>query len=130
MPMLKHPLTRASKKLPATPRRSILGEPKCGVSELEERRLCNAEKSVLAVIDSDSYRVDAHFEETKIPQIKTGSEAEIRLMDGSPALNGRVDSIARGITDRDNSDGPPLLSNVNPNFTQVRLAQLIPVASN
>ena len=51
-------------------------------------------------------------------------------MDGSPALNGRVDSIARGITDRDNSDGPPLLSNVNPNFTQVRLAQLIPVASN
>ena len=82
---------------------------------------------VLAVIDSDSYRVDAHFEETKIPQIKTGSEAEIRLMDGSPALNGRVDSIARGITDRDNSDGPPLLSNVNPNFTRVRLAQRIPV---
>jgi multidrug resistance efflux pump len=96
-------------------------------SELEERRLCNAGKSVLAVIDSDSYRVDAHFEETKIPQIKTGSEAEIRLMDGSPALNGRVDSIARGITDRDNSDGPSLLSNVNPNFTWVRLAQRIPV---
>jgi len=84
-------------------------------------------KSVLAVIDSDSYRVDAYFEETKIPQIKTGSEAEIRLMDGSPALKGRVDSIARGITDRDNSDGPFLLSNVNPNFTWVRLAQRIPV---
>ena len=48
-------------------------------------------------------------------------------MDGSSALKGRVDSIARGITDRDNSDGPSLLSNVNPNFTWVRLAQRIPV---
>jgi multidrug resistance efflux pump len=38
-----------------------------------------------------------------------------------------MDSIARGITDRDNSDGPSLLSNVNPNFIWVRLAQCIPV---
>lgn len=84
-------------------------------------------KAVLAVIDSDSYRVDAYFEETKIPEIETGSEAEIHLMDGSPALKGRVEGIARGITDPDNSDGPSLLSNVNPNFTWVRLAQRIPV---
>jgi len=84
-------------------------------------------KAVLAVIDSDSYRVDAYFEETKIPEIETGSEAEIHLMDGSPALKGRVEGIARGITDPDNRDGPFLLSNVNPNFTWVRLAQRIPV---
>ena len=56
-----------------------------------------------------------------------GSEAVIRLMDGSPALKGKVDSIARGITDQDNRDGPELLANVNPNFTWVRLAQRIPV---
>jgi len=47
-------------------------------------------------------------------------------MDGS-TLQGRVESIARGITDQDNKDGPELLANVNPTFTWVRLAQRIPV---
>ena len=84
-------------------------------------------KPVLALIDSDSYRVDAYFEETKIPQIKVGSPVDIRLLNGSPALQGKVESIARGITDYDNRDGPELLANVNPTFTWVRLAQRIPV---
>jgi hypothetical protein len=38
-------------------------------------------------------------------------------MDGSPALQGAVSSIAKGITDQDNPDGPQLLSSVNPTFT-------------
>jgi multidrug resistance efflux pump len=84
-------------------------------------------KGVFALIDSDSYGVDAYFEETKIPRITPGSSVEIRLMDGSATLQGRVDSIARGITDPDNKDGPELLASVNPNFTWVRLAQRIPV---
>jgi multidrug resistance efflux pump len=84
-------------------------------------------KPVMALIDSDSYRVDAYFEETKIPHIKAGAAAEIRLMDGSPALVGAVLGIDRGITDQDNRDGPELLSSVNPTFTWVRLAQRIPV---
>jgi multidrug resistance efflux pump len=84
-------------------------------------------KPVLALIDSDSYRVDAYFEETKIPQIKVGSPVGIQLMDGSPPLQGRVEGIARGITDFDNRDGPELLASVNPTFTWVRLAQRIPV---
>ena len=84
-------------------------------------------KPVLALIDSDSYRVDAYFEETKIPQIKVGLPVGIQLMDGSPALEGRVEGIARGITDIDNHDGPELLASVNPTFTWVRLAQRIPV---
>jgi multidrug resistance efflux pump len=84
-------------------------------------------KAVLALIDSDSYRVDAYFEETKIPQIKAGSTVDIHLMDGAATLQGRVESIARGITDQDNKDGPELLANVNPTFTWVRLAQRIPV---
>src|SRR5262249_26279547 len=63
-------------------------------------------KAVMALIDSDSYRVEAYFEETKIPNIKSGASAEIHLMDGSPALQGTVSSVARGITDADNKDGP------------------------
>jgi len=84
-------------------------------------------KPVMALIDSDSYRVEAYFEETKIPHVKPGGSAEIYLMDGSPALQGTVSSIARGITDQDNKDGPELLSSINPTFTGVRLAQRIPV---
>src|SRR6478672_12085366 len=84
-------------------------------------------KPVMALIDSDSYRVEAYFEETKIPHIKPGDSAEIHLMDGSPALQGTVLGIAMGITDQDNRDGPELLSSVNPSFTWVRLAQRIPV---
>jgi multidrug resistance efflux pump len=84
-------------------------------------------KPVMALIDSDSYRVEGYFEETKIPHISPGASAEIYLMDGSPALQGTVFGIARGITDQDNKDGPELLSSVNPTFTWVRLAQRIPV---
>jgi multidrug resistance efflux pump len=84
-------------------------------------------KPVMALIDSDSYRIGAYFEETKIPHIRPGASAEIYLMDGSPALQGTVSGIARGITDQDNRDGPELLSSVNPTFTWVRLAQRIPV---
>ena len=82
---------------------------------------------VMALIDSDSYRVEAYFEETKIPHIKPGATAEIHLMDGSPALQGTVMGIAMGITDQDNPNGPQLLSSINPTFTWVRLAQRIPV---
>jgi RND family efflux transporter MFP subunit len=84
-------------------------------------------KGVLALIDSDSYRVDAYFEETKIPRIKLDSLADVQLMDGAAMIKGKVESIARGITDQDTKDGPELLASVNPTFTWVRLAQRIPV---
>ncbi len=82
---------------------------------------------LIAVIDSDSYRVEGYFEETKLPVIKPGDPVEIHLLSGGPELRGHVDSISRGITDRDNSNGPELLANVNPTFEWVRLAQRIPV---
>ncbi|MBV8096324.1 MAG: efflux RND transporter periplasmic adaptor subunit [Acetobacteraceae bacterium] len=81
----------------------------------------------MALIDSDSYRVEGYFEETKIPALKPGDAANIILMSGGPALRGHVDSISRGITDRDNPNGPELLANANPTFEWVRLAQRIPV---
>jgi multidrug resistance efflux pump len=84
-------------------------------------------KAALALIDSDSYRIDAYFEETKIPEIAVGSKADIHLMGVASTLRGSVESIARGITDQDNRDGPELLATVNPTFTWVRLAQRIPV---
>jgi multidrug resistance efflux pump len=81
----------------------------------------------MALIDSDSYRVAGYFEETKIPALKLGSQVTIHLMSGGLPLRGHVDSISRGITNRDNPAGPELLSNVNPTFEWVRLAQRIPV---
>ena len=80
-------------------------------------------KAMFALIDSDSYYVNAYFEETKIPQIAVGAPVAIRLMNGAPELRGSVEGVARGITDYDNRDGPELLDNVNPTFTWVRLAQ-------
>src|ERR1700738_368204 len=82
---------------------------------------------VMAVIDSDSYRVTGYFEETKIPSVKQSGQVDIYLMGGGPSLRGHVESISRGITDRDNPAGPELLANVNPPFEWVRLAQRIPV---
>ena len=82
---------------------------------------------VMALIDSDSYRVTGYFEETKIPGVTLGEEVEIQLMSGAPPLRGHVESISHGITDRDNPTGPELLANAAPTFEWVRLAQRIPV---
>jgi multidrug resistance efflux pump len=82
---------------------------------------------VMALIDSDSYRVTGYFEETKIPAVKRRGHVDIYLMSGGPVLRGHVESISRGITDRDNPAGPELLANANPTFEWVRLAQRIPV---
>jgi multidrug resistance efflux pump len=82
---------------------------------------------LMALIDSGSYRVEGYFEETKIPVIKPGGRVGIYLMSGGPALQGHIESLSHGITDRDNPNGPELLANVNPTFEWVRLAQRIPV---
>ena len=82
---------------------------------------------VMALIDSDSYRVTGYFEETKIPAVPPGKKVEMYLMSGGPPIRGHVESISRGITDRDNPNGPELLVNANPTFEWVRLAQRIPV---
>ncbi len=94
---------------------------------LEVGNYASVGTKVMALIDSDSYRVTGYFEETKMPVIKPGEQAEIYLLDGTPPLRGHVQSIARGVTNRDNPDGPELLVNANPTFEWVRLAQRIPV---
>jgi RND family efflux transporter MFP subunit len=84
-------------------------------------------KPALAVIDSHSFWVYGYFEETKLPLLHEGDPATIRLMSGGRELKGHVESLSRGITDRDNATGRELLADVNPTFSWVRLAQRIPV---
>ena len=81
----------------------------------------------MALIDEHSYWVYGYFEETKLANVHVGAKVEVRLMSGGAPLKGHVESIARGIADRDNPTGASLLADVNPVFTWIRLAQRIPV---
>lgn len=81
----------------------------------------------LAVIDQHSFWVYGYFEEHKLALMQVGDPAEIRLLGSDRALQGHVESFARGITDRDNPTDVRLLANVNPSFNWVRLAQRVPV---
>jgi len=80
----------------------------------------------LAIVDSHSFWVYGYFEETKLPRVKVGSQAEMRLMSGG-VMKGHVESISRGIYDRDNPQSRDLIADVNPTFNWVRLAQRVPV---
>ncbi|WP_250519393.1 MULTISPECIES: HlyD family secretion protein [unclassified Caballeronia] len=80
----------------------------------------------LAIVDSHSFWVYGYFEETKLPHVRIGDKASIRLMSGGE-LKGHVESISRGIYDRDNPQSRELLADVNPTFNWVRLAQRVPV---
>ncbi|MBR0663849.1 HlyD family secretion protein [Roseomonas hellenica] len=84
-------------------------------------------KAVLALVDTDSLRVEGYFEETKLPRIHPGDPVAISLMGQSGTLTGHVQSIAAAIEDRERSSGTGLLANINPTFTWVRLAQRVPV---
>ncbi|WP_271411347.1 efflux RND transporter periplasmic adaptor subunit [Pseudomonas sp. Q1-7] len=80
----------------------------------------------MALVDDRSFYVNGYFEETRLPAIRVGDPAELRLMSGA-RIRGHVDSIARGIYDRDNPQSRELIADVNPTFNWVRLAQRVPV---
>ncbi len=84
-------------------------------------------KAVMALVDLNSYYVEGYFEETKLPNITQGSKARIKLMSDDRVLEGHVNSISRGIEDRERTTGERLMQNVNPAFNWVRLVQRIPV---
>jgi RND family efflux transporter MFP subunit len=81
----------------------------------------------IALVDTDSLRVEGYFEETKLPRIHAGDKVTIKLMGQAGKLEGHVDSIATGIEDRERTSGTGLLANINPTFSWVRLAQRVPV---
>ncbi|MFJ9993846.1 efflux RND transporter periplasmic adaptor subunit [Pseudomonas putida] len=83
-------------------------------------------EAVMAVVDQHSFWVYGFFEETKLPHVKVGDQAELQMMSGE-LLKGHVESIARGIYDRDNPQSRELVADVNPTFNWVRLAQRVPV---
>jgi len=82
----------------------------------------------LALIDRGSFWVYGYFEETKLRLLHVGDPADIRLLGPDASiLHGHVESISRGVSDRDNPTGRQLLADVNPVFNWVRLAQRVPV---
>lgn len=81
----------------------------------------------MALVDTDTIRVEGYFEETKLNCIKAGDAATIRLMGDSQDASGHVESIAAGIADDQRSNAHNLLPAVQPTFSWVRLAQRIPV---
>ncbi|SDI25810.1 RND family efflux transporter, MFP subunit [Bradyrhizobium sp. Rc2d] len=85
-----------------------------------------AGRGIMALIETDTVRAEGYFEETKLARIHVGDPADVILMGGS-TLRGEVESIARGIEDRERSSGASMLANINPTFSWVRLAQRIPV---
>jgi len=94
---------------------------------LAQGNYVTAGQAVMALVDTGSFYVQAYFEETKLPRIQVGAPVEVWLMGGEQEIRGEVDSISRGITDRNASPDGQLLANVEPTFNWVRLAQRIPV---
>jgi RND family efflux transporter MFP subunit len=90
-------------------------------------RYVNAGAAVFALIDSDTFRVEGYFEETKLRRIRIGEDATVKLIGDARVLSGHVESIAYGIEDQNRSTSSDLLALVNPTFSWVRLAQRIPV---
>jgi RND family efflux transporter MFP subunit len=81
----------------------------------------------LSLVNSDSYWIDAYFEETALSRIREGDAATIKLMGYTPLLRGRVQGLARGINVPNAAPDASGLASVNPIFTFVRLAQRVPV---
>jgi multidrug resistance efflux pump len=87
-----------------------------------------ANQPALALVDVNSFWVDAYFKETAIAEMQHGDPAVVTLMTypGQP-LEGSVDSLGWGIAQQDGSTGFELLPNVSPTFEWIRLAQRVPV---
>ena len=94
---------------------------------LAQGNYVNAGQPVMALIDDSTFYVQAYFEETKLPRIRVGDPVKVWLMSAGDALQGTVESISRGITDRNTTPDGQLLAEVEPTFNWVRLAQRIPV---
>jgi multidrug resistance efflux pump len=86
-----------------------------------------AGRSVISIVDADSFWVDAYFEETQLASIHEGDPAKIKLMGYSQIVRGEIGSVARGINVSNTQANQQGLATVNPIFTWVRLAQRMPV---
>ena len=88
-----------------------------------------ANQPMLAVIDANSFYVQAFFRETFVGNFQKGDRAVVTLMSyPDTPLEGSVDSIGWGIAQQNGATGFELLPSVKPTFEWIRLAQRIPVA--
>jgi len=98
---------------------------------LKEGTYASAGAPLVAVVDGNSFRVHAYFEETKLRHIRPGDPATVTLMSHyDRPLNAEVESIGR-------ATNPPkvastegelgVVPSIEPTFDWVRLAQRVPV---
>jgi multidrug resistance efflux pump len=87
-----------------------------------------ADQATLALIDANSFYVQALFRETFVGNLQNGDRAVVTLMSyPDTPLEGSVDSIGWGIAQQNGSTGFEQLPSVKPTFEWIRLAQRIPV---
>src|SRR5215475_2656077 len=87
-----------------------------------------ANQPIVALIDPNSFYVEAFFRETFVGNFQNGDRAVVTLMSyPDTPLQGRVESIGWGIAQQNGSTGFQLLPSVKPTFEWIRLAQRIPV---
>ena len=94
---------------------------------LDEGDYARQGEAMMTLVDAETFRITAYFEETKLPHIDIGDPVRIDLMASDPKLAGHVASIGRGIAVANNVSGERNLPNVDPVFQWVRLAQRVPV---
>jgi multidrug resistance efflux pump len=94
---------------------------------LDEGDYATQGQSMMTLVNADTFRVTAYFEETKLSHIDVGDPVDIDLMASPEPLHGHVASIGRGIAVANNAPGERNLPNVDPVFQWVRLAQRVPV---
>ena len=87
-----------------------------------------ANQPMLAVIDANSFYVQAFFRETFVGNLQKGDRAVVTLMSyPDTPLEGSVDSVGWGIAQQNGSTGFEQLPTVKPTFEWIRLAQRLPV---
>ena len=87
-----------------------------------------ANQPALALVDVNSYWVDAYFRETFVGSFRPGDAAVVTLLSyPDTPIAARVDSMGWGIAQQDGSTGADLLPTVNPTYEWIRLAQRVPV---
>ncbi|MES1928952.1 secretion protein HlyD [Salinisphaera dokdonensis CL-ES53] len=94
---------------------------------LDEGDYARQGEAMMTLVDAETFRITAYFEETKLPHIEIGDPVRIDLMASDHRLAGHVASIGRGIAVANNVSGERNLPNVDPVFQWVRLAQRVPV---
>ncbi len=87
-----------------------------------------ANQPIMAVIDANSFYVEAFFRETMVESFRNGDRAVVTLMSyPDTPLQGEIESIGWGIAQQNGSSGFQQLPAVQPTFEWIRLAQRIPV---